>query len=216
MPDGECTGLAVFDGMCPFDLHLSQKFWSLAHRGVQCRWNWKHCWQSVCRWSLQRVPTLVQRGDKILIKTKIKQLQNFKAEVHAIDDGSECGVGLLDFEDFQRDDVIECCVEQLTRQFLVRCFAPHHPHDSSLVSPQNWWSTDIPSTNLHGCLASSSHECRDDSAGAGESSKTWFCILDQQPAQLICIDLSLKCVHVHVQRCKWAGTRELKRHAEFC
>lgn len=52
----------------------------------------------------------VMRGDKILIETKIKSLRNFKAEVDTLEAGNECGIGLVDFEDFQPDDVIECYV----------------------------------------------------------------------------------------------------------
>eukprot|EP00339_Tiarina_fusa_P008614 CAMPEP_0117056836 /NCGR_PEP_ID=MMETSP0472-20121206/39438_1 /TAXON_ID=693140 ORGANISM="Tiarina fusus, Strain LIS" /NCGR_SAMPLE_ID=MMETSP0472 /ASSEMBLY_ACC=CAM_ASM_000603 /LENGTH=865 /DNA_ID=CAMNT_0004773447 /DNA_START=147 /DNA_END=2744 /DNA_ORIENTATION=+ len=53
----------------------------------------------------------VMRGDKILIETTIKSLRNFKAEADTIEAGSECGIGLIDFEDFEADDVIECYVE---------------------------------------------------------------------------------------------------------
>ena len=53
----------------------------------------------------------VMRGDKILIETKIKSLRNFKAETDSIEAGNECGIGLIDFEDFEAGDVIECYVE---------------------------------------------------------------------------------------------------------
>lgn len=53
----------------------------------------------------------VMRGDKILIESKVKTLRNFKAEVDTIEGGNECGIGLVDFEDFLPDDVIECYVE---------------------------------------------------------------------------------------------------------
>jgi translation initiation factor IF-2 len=53
----------------------------------------------------------VMRGDKILKETTIKSLRNFKAETDTIEAGNECGIGLVDFEDFQADDVIECYVE---------------------------------------------------------------------------------------------------------
>ena len=52
----------------------------------------------------------VMRGDKILIETKVKTLRNFKAETDTIEEGNECGIGLVDFEDFQVGDVIECYV----------------------------------------------------------------------------------------------------------
>lgn len=52
----------------------------------------------------------VMRGDKILIETRIKSLRNFKAEADTIEAGNECGIGLIDFEDFQPEDVIECYV----------------------------------------------------------------------------------------------------------
>lgn len=52
----------------------------------------------------------VMRGDKILIETKIKTLRNFKSETDTIEEGNECGIGLLDFEDFQVGDVVECYV----------------------------------------------------------------------------------------------------------
>lgn len=54
----------------------------------------------------------VMRGDKILIEAKIRTLRNFKAEVDTIEEGNECGIGLVDYEDFQPDDVIECYVEK--------------------------------------------------------------------------------------------------------
>jgi len=53
----------------------------------------------------------VMRGDKILIETKIRTLRSFKAETDMIEAGNECGIGLMDFEDYQVDDVIECYVE---------------------------------------------------------------------------------------------------------
>lgn len=54
----------------------------------------------------------VMRGDKILLETKIRTLRNFKSEVDTLEEGNECGIGLVDFEDFQVDDVIECYVEK--------------------------------------------------------------------------------------------------------
>ena len=54
----------------------------------------------------------VMRGDKILVETRIKSLRNFKAETDSIEAGNECGIGLVDFEDFQTDDVVECYVEK--------------------------------------------------------------------------------------------------------
>lgn len=54
----------------------------------------------------------VLRGDKILKETKVKSLRNFKAETDTIEEGQECGIGLLDFEDFAPGDIIECYVEK--------------------------------------------------------------------------------------------------------
>mmetsp|Transcript_23009 Transcript_23009/g.25368 ORF Transcript_23009/g.25368 Transcript_23009/m.25368 type:complete len:844 (-) Transcript_23009:358-2889(-) len=53
----------------------------------------------------------VMRGDKILIESKVKSLRNFKAESDRIEEGNECGIGLLDFEAFEAGDVVECYVE---------------------------------------------------------------------------------------------------------
>lgn len=53
----------------------------------------------------------VLRGDKILVETKIKTLRNFKAETDSVEEGNECGIGLLDYEDFEAGDVIECYIE---------------------------------------------------------------------------------------------------------
>jgi translation initiation factor IF-2 len=53
----------------------------------------------------------VMRGDKIMIETRVKSLRSFKAEVDMIEAGSECGIGLTNFEDFEAGDVIECYVE---------------------------------------------------------------------------------------------------------
>lgn len=52
----------------------------------------------------------VMRGDKILTETKVKSLRSFKAEVDTIEEGSECGIGLVDFEEYEAGDVIECYV----------------------------------------------------------------------------------------------------------
>merc|ERR1711966_253263 len=49
----------------------------------------------------------ILRGDKILSESKVKTLRNFKAEVDTITTGDECGIGLLDFEDFEVGDIIE-------------------------------------------------------------------------------------------------------------
>lgn len=53
----------------------------------------------------------VMRGDKIIIESKVRTLRNFKSEVDMIEGGNECGIGLVDFEDFLPDDIIECYVE---------------------------------------------------------------------------------------------------------
>lgn len=53
----------------------------------------------------------VMRGDKILCEDKIKSLRNFKSEVDKVEAGDECGVGLVDFEDFQPGDVVESYIE---------------------------------------------------------------------------------------------------------
>jgi len=54
----------------------------------------------------------ILRGDKILIESKIRTLRNFKSEVDQIDAGAECGIGLLEYQDFQPGDVIESYVEK--------------------------------------------------------------------------------------------------------
>lgn len=53
----------------------------------------------------------VMRGDKILTESKVKSLRNFKSEVDSIQEGDECGIGLMDYEDFEAGDVIESYVE---------------------------------------------------------------------------------------------------------
>mmetsp|Transcript_35878 Transcript_35878/g.43200 ORF Transcript_35878/g.43200 Transcript_35878/m.43200 type:complete len:910 (-) Transcript_35878:153-2882(-) len=52
----------------------------------------------------------VLRGDKILIESTVKTLRNFKAEVDQIETGDECGIGLLDYENFEPGDTIESFV----------------------------------------------------------------------------------------------------------
>ncbi|KAL3789704.1 hypothetical protein ACHAWO_001052, partial [Cyclotella atomus] len=52
----------------------------------------------------------ILRGDKILAESKVKTLRNFKSEVETIQTGDECGIGLLDFEDFEPGDIIESYV----------------------------------------------------------------------------------------------------------
>jgi len=54
----------------------------------------------------------VMRGDKIIAESQVKSLRNFKSEVESIETGDECGVGLIDFEEFMVDDVIESYVEK--------------------------------------------------------------------------------------------------------
>ena len=53
----------------------------------------------------------VMRGDKILTESKVRTLRNFKAEADRIEEGNECGIGLVDFEDFEAGDIVECYVE---------------------------------------------------------------------------------------------------------
>ena len=52
----------------------------------------------------------VMRGDKIITESKVKSLRNFKAEVDSIQTGDECGIGLIDFENFEVGDIIESYV----------------------------------------------------------------------------------------------------------
>jgi translation initiation factor IF-2 len=52
----------------------------------------------------------VMRGDKILCESRVRTLRNFKTEVDKIETGNECGIGLIDFEEFQAGDVIESYV----------------------------------------------------------------------------------------------------------
>lgn len=52
----------------------------------------------------------VMRGDKIICESKVRTLRNFKTEVDKIEIGNECGVGLIDFEEFEVGDVIESFV----------------------------------------------------------------------------------------------------------
>ncbi|GMI15373.1 hypothetical protein TrVE_jg2735 [Triparma verrucosa] len=53
----------------------------------------------------------VMRGDKILIESKVKTLRNLKELVDTIDEGTECGIGLEGFEEFEVGDIIECYEE---------------------------------------------------------------------------------------------------------
>lgn len=53
----------------------------------------------------------IMRGDKILAESRVRTLRSFKSEVDSISEGDECGIGLLDFEDFEAGDVIESYVE---------------------------------------------------------------------------------------------------------
>jgi len=54
----------------------------------------------------------VMRGDKIIALTKVRTLRNFKSEVDSIETGDECGVGMIDFETFEPEDIIESYVEK--------------------------------------------------------------------------------------------------------
>merc|ERR1711957_31543 len=52
----------------------------------------------------------VMRGDKILAESQVRTLRNFKSEVDKIEEGDECGIGLIDFETFEPEDIIESYV----------------------------------------------------------------------------------------------------------
>lgn len=54
----------------------------------------------------------VMRGDKILTEDTVRTLRNFKSETDKIEEGNECGIGLMDFETFEPGDVIESYVEK--------------------------------------------------------------------------------------------------------
>jgi len=54
----------------------------------------------------------VMRGDKILCESSVRTLRNFKAEVDKIEAGNECGIGLMEFEEFEPGDVIESYIEK--------------------------------------------------------------------------------------------------------
>jgi len=54
----------------------------------------------------------IMRGDKILAESQVRTLRNFKSEVDKIEEGDECGIGLIDFETFEPEDIIESYVEK--------------------------------------------------------------------------------------------------------
>ena len=52
----------------------------------------------------------IMRGDKILQEIKVGTLWNLRAKVDTIESGDECGIGLLDFEDFQFGGISELLI----------------------------------------------------------------------------------------------------------
>ena len=52
----------------------------------------------------------VIRGDEIISKTEISTLRREKNEVKEVKAGQECGIGLLDYEDFEEEDKLECFI----------------------------------------------------------------------------------------------------------
>lgn len=74
----------------------------------------------------------IMRGDKILAESKIKTLRNFKAEVDKIEAGDECGVGLIDFEEFQLFLLVLYPIfskpgQHAVRYLLSKCFPKMNP-----------------------------------------------------------------------------------------
>lgn len=58
----------------------------------------------------------VMRGDKIIVNTVVRTLRNLKSEVEMIEGGTECGVGLVGFEDFKVGDKIECYITDVKKK----------------------------------------------------------------------------------------------------
>lgn len=49
----------------------------------------------------------VVRAGKAVVEDKVASLKHFKDDVREVSTGSECGVGLESFNDFQEGDIIE-------------------------------------------------------------------------------------------------------------
>lgn len=53
----------------------------------------------------------IMRGDKILRMTAVKSLRHFREQVETVYAGTECGISLASFEDFEVGDIIECYIK---------------------------------------------------------------------------------------------------------
>ena len=55
----------------------------------------------------------VIRGGEVISKTEISTLRREKNEVKEVKVGQECGIGLLDYEDFEEEDKLECFILEI-------------------------------------------------------------------------------------------------------
>ena len=53
------------------------------------------------------VSAKVRRGEQVVFESTVSSLRRFKDDVKEVAAGSECGVGIKDFNDFQVGDVLE-------------------------------------------------------------------------------------------------------------
>lgn len=73
-------------------------------------------------------PTLSPEGDSTILQTILEEsaedaatLKRFKDTVHEVESGLECGFSIEGFEEFQPDDVIECCrIEMKAKPMLAK------------------------------------------------------------------------------------------------
>jgi translation initiation factor IF-2 len=60
----------------------------------------------------------IRRANKVLFEGKIASLRRTKDDVTEVRAGFECGIALAGFDDYQPNDVVECCKIQKIRPSL--------------------------------------------------------------------------------------------------
>jgi translation initiation factor IF-2 len=54
----------------------------------------------------------VYRGGKVITTDRIESLRRFRDDVREVAAGFECGIGLVNFNEFVEGDIIECFNQQ--------------------------------------------------------------------------------------------------------
>ena len=62
----------------------------------------------------------VYRGGKVLTSDRIESLRRFRDDVREVAAGFECGIGLVNFNEFEEGDIIECFSQQTVSRIAAQ------------------------------------------------------------------------------------------------